>query len=343
MRPVAPVKVVVLTTSYPRAGMEHCGRFVADGVARLVATGADVDVVGPASFRHYGLAYRDGVVRNVRKRPWAAPLLLASMATTVRRAAKGADLVHVHWLPNAAAALAAGKPFVVTLHGTDLVLAKQAPSLARQLLRRARAVIAVSHALAEDAKRLGARAPVVIPNGVDVPGTVAEADDPPHILYAGRLSPEKGIDELAAATAGLHLVVAGDGPLRDRVPQTLGFVAPAELSRLYERAAVVVCPSRREGFGVVCAEAMAHGRAVVASSVGGLLDLVQHEQTGLPVPPRNPGALRAALERLLSDAPLRRRLGAAARERVAALCSWDGITAATLDVYRQALTAPNGR
>ena len=65
-----------------------------------------------------------------------------------------------------------------------------------------------------------------------------------------------------------------------------------ELERLYARAAVVACPSRREGFGVVCAEAMAHGRPVVAGDVGGLRDLVVHEETGLLVPPGDVGALR---------------------------------------------------
>ena len=78
-----------------------------------------------------------------------------------------------------------------------------------------------------------------------------------------------------------------------------------ELERLLAGAAVVACPSRREGFGIVCAEAMARGRAVVASDVGGLKDLVEHERTGLLVPPQDPAALRAALERLLADEQLR--------------------------------------
>jgi glycosyltransferase involved in cell wall biosynthesis len=71
--------------------------------------------------------------------------------------------------------------------------------------------------------------------------------------------------------------------------------------------------------------------------VGGLLDLVRHEETGLLVPPREPRALRAALERLLADAELRTRLGEAAREHVAALCDWDRVTDATIAAYRDAL------
>ena len=124
----------------------------------------------------------------------------------------------------------------------------------------------------------------MIPNGVELPADNWSEASPPEVLFAGRLSPEKGIDELLAASAGLNLVVAGDGPLRSRVPQARGFVSRSELESLYRRAAVVTCPSRREGFGMVCAEAMAYGKPVVASAVGGLLDLVEHERTGLVGP-----------------------------------------------------------
>lgn len=292
-------------------------------------------MVGPSSFRHFGLAYGEGVLPRLRRRPWLGPPLFVSMVGALRRAARDADLVHVHWLQNALAALPAGKPYVVTLHGTDIALAERSRPLARALVRRARAVIAVSHALADEARRLGARGVEVIPNGVGLPEQITEPAEPPRVLFAGRLAPEKGVEELAAVADGLPLVVAGDGPLRHLVPQTRGFVPRAELDRLYDEAAVVVCPSRREGFGVVCAEAMAHGRPVVGTAVGGLRDLVRHEQTGLLVPPREPGALRAALDRLLADRELRTRLGGAAREHVARLCSWDAVTEATLAVYRR--------
>ncbi|MGH3130412.1 MAG: glycosyltransferase, partial [Gaiellaceae bacterium] len=177
----------------------------------------------------------------------------------------------------------------------------------------------------------------VIPSGVDLPAEVGEEAEPPEILFAGRLSAEKGILELLEAAAGLELVVAGDGPLRDRVHGALGMLPHAELEERYRRAAIVVCPSRREGFGVACAEAMAHGRPVVAAAVGGLLDLVVDGETGLLVPPRDPRALRAALERLLGDRELRRRLGAAGRERVRDRFSWAAATEATLAAYAEAV------
>jgi len=98
-----------------------------------------------------------------------------------------------------------------------------------------------------------------------------------------------------------------------------------------------VCPSHREGFGVACAEGMAHARAVVASDVGGLRDLVVDGETGLLVPPRDPAALRGALERLLADRELRARLGRAARERARDSFSWARATTLTVRAYEDAL------
>jgi D-inositol-3-phosphate glycosyltransferase len=99
----------------------------------------------------------------------------------------------------------------------------------------------------------------------------------------------------------------------------------------------VAVPSRREGYGVVCAEAMAHGKPVVASAVGGLLDLVRHGETGLLVPPGDEAALREALRWLLGDPELRRRMGAAARERAREHLSWERATAETLRAYEDAV------
>ena len=336
------MKVVVLTTSYPRWEGDAAGSFVADAVKRLRERGVEVTVVSPTAFRHFGIAYGSGVVGNLRRQPWRTllvPALLGSFARAARRAARDADLVHAHWLPAGMVALATRRPFVVQLWGTDVELARRARPLARGVLRRARLVVCASRALAEAARELGAREVRVIPSGVEVPESVGEPAEPPEVLFVGRLSAEKGILELVQAAEGMKLVVAGDGPLRSRVPGALGFVPHHAVGPLYERAAVVAVPSHREGFGVACAEAMAHGRPVVAGAVGGLLDLVVDGETGLLVPPRDVGALRSALERLLGDAALRRRLGEAARARVREHFSWPAVTDATLAAYAEALNA----
>lgn len=335
------MRVVVLTTSYPRHEGDVAGVFVRDAVERLRAGGVDVDVVSPASFRHFGIAYGDGVVNNLRRRPWLAlalPLFLVSFARAARRAARGADVVHAHWLPSALPALATGRPFVLQLWGSDVALAHRVQPPARWLVGRARLVVCASEALAAQARALGAREVRIVPSGVDVPDGVGPPEEPPHVLYVGRLSDEKGVRELAEAAGDLPLVVVGDGPLRHLLPQAVGFVPHAELGPWYERAAVVVVPSRREGYGMVAREAMAHGRAVVATAVGGLPDAVEDGVTGRLVPPRDPAALRAALERLLPDAALRERLGTAARARAQERFGPEAERSALLGAYRDALS-----
>lgn len=334
------MRILVLTTSYPRSDDDVAGVFVRDAVEQLREAGLEVVVVSPDSFTHFGLAYGDGIVGNIRRRPWLAlalPLFLLSYGRSARLAARGADLIHAHWLPSALAALATGKPFVVQLWGTDVELARRAPWAFRWLLRRARLVLSPSIALGEAARTLGARDVRVVPNGVHIPEHVATPEEPPHVLYAGRLSEEKGVCELLEATEGLPRVLVGDGPLRSSVPEAHGFVPPRELPAFYERAAVVACPSRREGYGVVAREAMAHGRPVVAAAVGGLTEAVEHGVTGLLVPPRDPAALRTALQRLLDDAELRAQLGAAGREKARAEFSPEAATAATIAAYREAI------
>jgi glycosyltransferase involved in cell wall biosynthesis len=158
---------------------------------------------------------------------------------------------------------------------------------------------------------------------------VGEPDEPPHVLYAGRLSEEKGILEFLAATEGLPRVIVGDGPLRPRVPEALGFVPPAGLGAYYERAAVVCVPSRREGYGFTAREAMAYGRPVVATRVGGLVDL---DGAVRLVPPRDQAALRAAVIEAFGAS------GAVAREKARSSFSFDGSAAKLVAVYRAALS-----
>jgi glycosyltransferase involved in cell wall biosynthesis len=333
--------VTVLTTSYPRNEGDIAGAFVRDAVGHLRAEGVEIEVVSPASFRDFGIAYGDGIAANLRSNPERValvPAFMASYCQAARQASRSADLVHAHWLPSGFAAVATGRPYVLQAWGTDVELADRVPMLFRPIVRRARVVVAPSNAVAAALAALGAGDVRVIGSGVELPAALAEPADPPHVLYVGRLSAEKGIEELAAATAGVPRVIVGDGPLRPVVPDAIGFVPPSELGSYYDRAAIVVCPSRREGYGVVAREAMARGRPVVATAVGGLLDAVEHDRTGLLVPPGDAGALRVAIERLLGDAALRARLGTAARERAAEQFSWATATAAMLAAYDAALS-----
>jgi glycosyltransferase involved in cell wall biosynthesis len=344
-RPVRPtLRIAVFTTSYPRHADDFAGRFVSDAVARLTELGHTIEVVRPGSFRDFGLAHDgSGIVASIRRRPWLAPLLFVSMVRALRRAACGADLVHAHWLAGAVVAAFCGRPFVVTLHGSvtagafdDFSMCRRHPRIVRRILRRAHTVICVSEALHEAVRSAGVENAVFIPNGIAIPETVGEEAQPLEVLYSGRLSDEKGIEELAGACEGMNLVVCGDGPRRDLVPHALGFVPREELERRYAAAAVVVCPSRTEGFGVACGEAMAHGKPVVAFATGGLVNLVRDGRTGILVQPGDVQGLRAAVQRLLDDEDLRHRLGRAGRRRIQSRYSWESVIARTVDVYEAA-------
>ena len=238
------------------------------------------------------------------------PLFLLSFARAARRGARGADVVHAHWLPSAVAGLATRKPLVLQAWGSDVELAKRLPWLFRPLLRRARVVVCASTALAADSRALGARDVRVIPSGVDIPDEVGDARG----AAARPLRRAGSRRRRAFATSprrpqGLPLVVVGDGPLRDLVPSAVGFV-PARRARPLLRA-------RRGRVRAVAARGLRRRRprgdglrqAVVSTGVGGLADAIDDGVTGLVVPPGDVAALRAALEQLLGDAGLRRRLG----------------------------------
>jgi glycosyltransferase involved in cell wall biosynthesis len=124
--------------------------------------------------------------------------------------------------------------------------------------------------------------------------------------------------------------------LRDLLPDALGFVPQEQLGEIYDRAGVVVLVSQMEGLPNVVLEAMAHGKAVIATPVGGIPSVIKDGTTGFLVPVGDAVALRETIKRVLADDDLRRRVGEAARARVIEYCSWDRVTESTLQVYAKA-------
>jgi phosphatidylinositol alpha-mannosyltransferase len=226
--------------------------------------------------------------------------------------------------------------------------------------RRPAVWVGVSQASAAFIRRqLGADADVrVIPNGVDVEAfrDAKPADLPPgrRMLFVGRLEPRKGLSVAAAAFArlaadhpDLYLVVAGEGPERtalDRVEPgvrnrviELGTVPHAELPRYHAAADVFVAPATgRESFGIVLVEALAVGLPVVASDIPGYREVVRAGVDGLLVPPGDPVALAEAVDRVLRDRDLARRLSAAARARAEAF-RWESVADEVEVAYRDAV------
>jgi glycosyltransferase involved in cell wall biosynthesis len=179
----------------------------------------------------------------------------------------------------------------------------------------------------------------VVANGLDLPPAdqIASPGATSMVLSVGRLIPDKGMDTVIEAMAGMPgaLTLAGTGPERERLEDLArsrggevrfaGFVDRASLSKLYAGARCVVLAARRgEGLPNVLLEAMAWGRPVIATPVAGVRELVRDGDNGLLVAPGDPRALRAALERLAQEPALADRLGAAAR-RTAESFAWDRV------------------
>jgi glycosyltransferase involved in cell wall biosynthesis len=288
----------------------------------------------------------------------------------------GADVVHLH-LPNPAAVLAylasgyRGR-LVVTYHSDIVkqkVLGRMFEPLLYSLLRKSDAIVAAS-------PNYLATSPVLqsfrdrchlIPYGIDT--AQFEPCDPEAralirarygerlVISVGRLVYYKGFEYLIQAMAAVdgQLVIIGDGPLRgkleslaarlgvaDKVKFT-GVLSHAEALAYYHAAAVFVLASvaRSEAFGIVQVEAMAAGLPVVNTSLDtGVPFVSRHEETGLTVPPRDPEALAAAINRLLDNPGLRQDLGQAGRERARQEFSLDKMLQRTLNLYRTITRTP---
>jgi glycosyltransferase involved in cell wall biosynthesis len=180
----------------------------------------------------------------------------------------------------------------------------------------------------------------------DVRAELGAGDDDVVLLAVGALVRRKGhdvlLDALSTLEARLPLWIAGEGEeraaLEARGADRARFLGRRDdVADLLHASDVVVMPSRREGLGVAALEAMAAGRPVVASQVGGLGQAVVHERTGLLVPPEDPVALAAAVDRIARDRGLRLRLGAAGPERVAEGFLASQMVAAYAALYRDVL------
>ena len=249
--------------------------------------------------------------------------------------------------------LVAGKPVVTTAHGADIygLQGKLPRALKRWALNRTTRLTAVSGDLKNEIECLGLGRPSpirVISMGVDTDRFHPDRQDT-HlrqnlggegavVLFVGRLAEKKGVRYLIEAfpavlkqNPGARLTIVGDGALREDLEALCrslslqdcvlfaGAKRPEELPPYFASADVFVGPSivaeggDTDSFGLVFAEAMAAGCAVVASNVGGIRELVRDGETGVLVPQRDATAIADAVTLLLADSRLRRSLSDAGR------------------------------
>ncbi len=319
---------------------------------------------------------REGGVRVIRaarmlelRSTPIAPALVSRLRTLTP------DVVHLHFPypfgETAQLFARKGRATVVTYH-SDVVRQRLLGWLYRPLMRRllgqADRILATSEAYLRSSKVLTefASKTTVIPLGIEIqrfasidPASVEEVRQRfpgPLVLFVGRLRYYKGVETLLSAMERLDtpatLLIAGGGPLADRCRrwvrqsgaaervQLLGDVADSELPAYYAAADVFVLPScaRSEAYGLSLAEAMASGTAAVSTELGtGTSWVNRHGETGWVVPPRDPAALAAALDRLLGDSELRQAMAERARQRAITELSADRMIDRTLEVYESVL------
>jgi starch synthase len=270
-------------------------------------------------------------------------------------------------------------PLVVTLHSIEPLRPWKEEQLGsgylvsswveRAAVEQAERVIAVSAQMRADILhhfRVDPDRVVVVHNGIDAESfrrtdrrDALERHDiaRPYVLFVGRVSEQKGIFHLLEAAAtfpdGVDLVLCASTPdtpelearLRaavaghPRVRWIHAMLPREDVVELYSHASVFVCPSVYEPFGLINLEAMACGTPVIATRVGGIPEVVVHDETGWLVPPGDPAALAAAVRQLLADPKRAAAFGVAGRRRVEARFSWDRIAELTLSVYREAIAS----
>jgi glycosyltransferase involved in cell wall biosynthesis len=276
---------------------------------------------------------------------------------------EGGDFLH---------AFRASFPCITHLHGSRYsFLAQSARPLSRgdgwqrrlelAFIRRARLVLSPSRHLFEVVKRemKGPMPPeIVIPLPLDPlllrDGLTEEADRPRRggmVLFAARDDPVKGAAVLLEAVPIVRrqvpeatFVLIGPRPSAGTIcpdgVQCHPFMPKEQLLTYYRQADLVVVPSLWDNSPNTVYEAMAAGRAVVASRVGGIPEVVSDGETGLLVPPGNVPALAEAISRLLIDQPLRTKLGLAGRQRIVGLANLEANIDRRLAVYEQVAAGP---
>lgn len=349
------MRVVMVAHAFPRTEGDVAGAFLWRFAEALVDRGHRVLVIAPADRGEIGpptlgrvdvrrvryasasretLAYQGTMHRLTATSPLAAIAFLQmvrAFARAVSEECRGGDVnvVHAHWwVPGGVAASLAdrrGRPFVVTMHGTDVALVRKVPGARRVMgavLRRAAGVTAVSTYLADEAAAAtGTPRDAIAVTPMPLVGAVpppVSSSVPSGAVFVGRLTPQKGVPYLLEAIAilkregyTLDLTVVGDGPERAalkaralalNVPVTFtGFVPPEQVAGFIAGKRLLVLPSVNEGLGLVVAEALVLGVPVVATRSGGIPDLLTDPEAGVLVPPSDPVALAAAIKTVAGE------------------------------------------
>ncbi|MBU0648607.1 glycosyltransferase family 4 protein [Patescibacteria group bacterium] len=255
-------------------------------------------------------------------------------------------------------------PTVLTLQSGDLDDPSKRRKIPNWLWKKIHTtpdiITAISTALAERAKRLGAKEDrvVIIPNGVDLELAKNSQAEPVtgRIICVARLSWEKALDYLVRAMPEViaefpqaHLTLVGEGDKRQEIEslvkelnlgdkiKLLGKLPHDETLKEIGKSEIFICPSLAEGLGIVFIEAQACGVPVIGTRVGGIPDVIQDNETGLLVEPRSSEAISQALKKMLGNEEMRQRLKQNALQNLERF-NWDRIAGQVAAEYEKLLS-----
>ncbi len=366
----APLKVLMLTSSYPRNDSDNSSVFLRNLACNLAQQQVEVHVLAPDHplvgntkldsgvkthwFQYFPkqwqqLAYGSGILPNLRRNKLLylqVPFFLTTMFFSLIFLCKRLrpDIIHAHWIiPQGLIAIMVGKllniPVIATAHGGD------AFSLNTSLLSRLKALtLKHCHAWTSNTKATAETfgtannisTPIIIPMGVDIDrfqsgdgAKLLNQENRKIILFVGRLVEKKGVKYLIEAFSKLPLEaqktsvlwIIGDGDERtalEKQARRLGIknikfwgqVQNKQLPDFYAAASIFVAPSvvdskgDTEGQGVILLEAMASKTPIIATTVGGIPEVISHKETGLLVPPNNSNELSNSILLMLSNKKL---------------------------------------
>ena len=328
------------------------------------------------------LTHGEGAPNKLKKNPLLKLLTLSYLVSGAYAVWKicrreQVDILHVHWpFPHGLMALlpawSPGSKVVYTCHSAEFALAagsKLSTKLLGFCLKRSAAITANSAHTAKLVEDVSRRRAQIIPWGATVktgsPTSAAE-QELPLLLFSGRLIERKGVNFLLEAMPLIlkerqaRLVITGDGHCRkewENLANRLGvnenvrfagFVSNEELGFLFQTCTIYIHPAiydskgDTEGQGVVLVEALGNSKPVVASAVGGIVDLIKDGETGLLVPEKNPEEIANAVLRLLNDPELAQRLGEQGFAYSREYYNWDRIMDQYDSIYRQCVRADDG-
>ena len=310
------------------------------------------------------------------------PFFMLAFILKTALVARRCDLIHAHWVLSGLVALcsqqAVRRPYVLSLRGSDANVGLNSKGLVKWVLglvgRRSDALISVSQVIDAAVRRERyTDDPLLLENGVDM-DVYRPLDGQGHrehlglpdgarvIVSVGNLVAMKGYDilisalpEIAESNPNAFLVLIGDGQererlmaqaasqgLEDRVRFT-GYLPPNEVPAWLNVADVFVLPTLSEGRPNVVLEAMACGRPVVATRVGGIPEIVEDGRTGFLVEPRQPRQLAERISILLGDRDLGQKMGRAGRQTLIDRgLTWDHHVDRLVEIYEDVLRR-NGR